>query len=97
MQQRIALCLEYEGSRFHGWQRQTKVDSVQATVEKALSSVANHPVTVVCAGRTDAGVHATGQVIHFDTHIQRDERAWVWGGNAFLPPEVKIAWMKYDF
>jgi tRNA pseudouridine38-40 synthase len=95
MQQRIALCLEYEGSRFRGWQRQSTVASVQEAVEKALSSVANHPITVICAGRTDAGVHATGQIIHFDSSTERDTRAWVWGGNAFLPPEVKIAWAKY--
>ncbi|MDD3576039.1 MAG: tRNA pseudouridine(38-40) synthase TruA, partial [Halothiobacillus sp.] len=71
---RIALTLEYDGSRYHGWQRQSEVDSVQARLETALSRVADSPVEVVCAGRTDAGVHASHQVVHFDTEAIRSER-----------------------
>lgn len=92
MQYRIALCLEYDGTRFRGWQRQDNVISVQEVVEKALSSVANHSINTICAGRTDAGVHATGQIIHFDTSVHRSERAWVYGGNTFLPSSIRILW-----
>ncbi len=89
---RIALGLEYDGSRYHGWQRQNNSVSVQATVEEAVSRVADHPVQLVCAGRTDAGVHATGQVVHFDTDSVRDSRAWVLGSNSNLPPHVSVLW-----
>lgn len=89
---RIALGLEYDGSRYHGWQRQSNSASVQAAVEEAVSRVADHPVQLVCAGRTDAGVHATGQVAHFDTNALRDSRAWVLGGNSNLPPYVSVLW-----
>ncbi len=91
---RIAACIEYSGKPYHGWQRQNHANSVQACVEEALSKVANHPVTVVCAGRTDAGVHGLGQVIHFDTEARRDMRAWVYGGNANLPKSIAISWAK---
>jgi tRNA pseudouridine38-40 synthase len=89
---RIALGLEYEGSRFYGWQSQKGVRTLQSTVEEAISKVAAHPVTVVTAGRTDAGVHATTQVVHFDTMVSRSEHNWVFGGNVNLPPEVVILW-----
>lgn len=92
---RIAVGIEYDGSNFSGWQYQDQaVRTVQGAVEGALSTVANHPLHVVCAGRTDAGVHATGQVIHFDTGVQRDERAWVFGANANLPKDVVVLWAK---
>jgi len=91
---RIALGIEYDGSCFRGWQRQAFVSSVQEVVEKALSKVADHPVVVVCAGRTDAAVHATAQVVHFDTIAERSERAWVFGANTSLAPEVRILWAK---
>ncbi len=68
---RIALGIEYNGTNYFGWQRQREVKSVQEELEKALSVVANHPVEVQCAGRTDAGVHGTGQVVHFDTNVSR--------------------------
>ena len=70
---RIAAILEYDGSRFPGWQRQEKARSVQAVVEDALSKVANEPLKVTVAGRTDAGVHAAGQVMHFDTSAMRSD------------------------
>lgn len=89
---RIALGIEYDGSRFSGWQRQTHAVGVQQVLEEALSSVADHPVKVVCAGRTDAGVHATAQVVHFDTEAERSPRAWVLGATCKLPPEVCVTW-----
>ncbi len=90
---RYVLGVEYDGSAFRGWQSQSSgVPTVQAVVEQALARVANHPVTVICAGRTDAGVHATGQVIHFDSDAVRSERAWVYGGNSHLPPGVAFLW-----
>jgi len=89
---RLALGVEYDGSGFCGWQYQDHSRSVQDVVEQALSKVANHPVRVHCAGRTDTGVHATGQVIHFDTEVQREMRSWVYGANANLPKEVAILW-----
>ncbi len=67
---KIALGIEYDGSKYYGWQRQNEVRSVQEKLEKALSQVANEPITVFCAGRTDAGVHGTGQVVHFETRAQ---------------------------
>lgn len=90
---RIALGLEYDGSDFSGWQSQEgDVHTVQCVVEQALSRVADHPLRVVCAGRTDAGVHATAQVIHFDTHAGRSMRSWVYGANANLPKSVSVQW-----
>jgi tRNA pseudouridine38-40 synthase len=94
---RIALGIEYDGSKFSGWQIQDPVQqvrTVQAALEAAVSAVANHPVGVVCAGRTDAGVHATAQVVHFDTTAERTERAWVFGINANLPKDVCVLWAK---
>lgn len=89
---RIALGVEYDGSGFHGWQYQGDVRSVQECVELALGKVAAHPVVVHCAGRTDTGVHATGQVVHFDTAAIRSMRSWVMGTNVNLPPDVCITW-----
>ena len=90
---RIALGIEYDGSAYYGWQRQKEVISVQEELEKALSIVANHPVTVNCAGRTDTGVHGTGQVIHFDTTAERKDVAWTLGVNANLPDDIAVRWM----
>ncbi len=89
---RIALGLEYDGAQFCGWQIQDGARSVQACVEQALSRVADHPVRVTCAGRTDAGVHAMGQVAHFDTGAARAPRAWVFGANTYLPHDVSVLW-----
>ncbi|MCX7108840.1 MAG: tRNA pseudouridine(38-40) synthase TruA [Candidatus Methylumidiphilus sp.] len=91
---RIALGLEYDGSDFVGWQWQTGQRNVQACVEEAVSKVAAEPVTVHCAGRTDAGVHALEQVIHFDTHTHRECRSWLMGANANLPDDVRVLWAK---
>ncbi|HEY3643851.1 MAG TPA: tRNA pseudouridine(38-40) synthase TruA, partial [Gammaproteobacteria bacterium] len=92
---RYAFGIEYDGSGFKGWQRQTQEPhTVQAAVEDALAKVADHPVAVTCAGRTDAGVHASGQVIHFDTQAKRDLRGWLLGTNSNLPPEVSATWVR---
>ena len=91
---RIVLGIEYDGSAFFGWQHQTGRRTVQDELEKALSKVANEPVTVICAGRTDAGVHAFEQVVHFDTRAERAQHAWLMGGNSNLPADVRIIWAK---
>lgn len=91
---RIALVVEYDGSRYHGWQAQTGLHTVQEAVEHALSQVADSPISVVCAGRTDTGVHATNQIIHFDCEKERTIRAWVHGANSFLPKDVCVKWGK---
>lgn len=89
---RVAVGVEYDGSRFSGWQIQEGARTVQGAVESALSKVANHPVRIHCAGRTDSGVHACKQVIHFDTTAERALHAWVLGGNANLPGDVSLLW-----
>ena len=89
---RVALGIEYDGSRFCGWQFQENGRSVQEAVEVALSSVADHDVRITCAGRTDAGVHAVGQVGHFDTMSDRPERAWTMGVNSCLPADIAVSW-----
>jgi tRNA pseudouridine38-40 synthase len=87
---RVACAVEYDGAAFSGWQRQEHARSVQAAVERALSLVADHPVQVCCAGRTDAGVHATWQVIHFETDAKRSQRSWLLGANSNLPDDVRL-------
>ncbi len=89
---RWALGIEYDGSAYCGWQIQNNGLSVQAVVEASLSRIADHPITTKCAGRTDAGVHAIGQVVHFDTTAKRSDQAWVLGANTHLPNDVCIAW-----
>jgi len=89
---RIALGIEYDGSDFCGWQFQDHSPSVQSSLENALSRVADEPIRVVCAGRTDTGVHARMQVIHFDTDVERLDRAWVYGSNTHLPDSVAVLW-----
>ncbi len=91
---RIALGIEYNGSQFHGWQTQENITTVQQTLEAALSKVADRPIRTVCAGRTDTGVHATNQVIHFDTQTFRDNHAWVLGTNSYLPKTISVHWAK---
>lgn len=89
---RIALGLEYDGSGFCGWQSQPGGCGVQDHLQQAIAQVAGHAVTVNAAGRTDAGVHALSQVVHFDTEVQRPLTAWVRGVNAFLPAGVRVLW-----
>ncbi len=90
---RVALGVEYDGSAFRGWQAQRpEVRTLQGCLEQALAKVADHPIKLVCAGRTDAGVHGIGQVVHFDTAAVRSMRAWVLGGNANLPLDLSLSW-----
>jgi tRNA pseudouridine38-40 synthase len=91
---RVALAVEYDGSLYHGWQLQKGpvVRTVQKVLQEALAKVANHEVSVICAGRTDARVHATGQVVHFESDAKRSEKAWVCGVNANLPDDVVVKW-----
>jgi tRNA pseudouridine38-40 synthase len=91
---RIILGVEYDGSGFCGWQWQPSKRSVQQVLEAALSKVANQPVTVICAGRTDAGVHALEQIVHFDVEAKRELHTWMLGGNSYLPNDVRIIWVK---
>ena len=88
--ERIVLGIEYDGSSYHGWQRQSHAASVQSSLEEALSSVADQKIEVTCAGRTDTGVHATSQVVHFDPTNIRPESAWLKGGNSLLPRSISI-------
>ena len=90
---RFVAGIEYDGQAYCGWQRLSHARSVQKELEKALSSVANHAVTCVCAGRTDSGVHAQQQVVHFDTVAQRPDHAWLLGGNSHLPDDISINWV----
>ena len=89
---RIALGLEYDGAAFCGWQTQPSGCGVQDHLQQALTRLADRPVEVVAAGRTDAGVHATAQVVHFDTDAQREDPAWVRGTNASLHPAARVLW-----
>lgn len=91
---RIALCVEYQGTNFNGWQAQksAKFSTVQEVLETAVSQVADHSIKVHCAGRTDKAVHASAQVIHFDTTSERPLKAWVKGCNALLPNTVVVRW-----
>ena len=89
---KIALGVEYDGSGYCGWQLQHGTRTVQEVVEAALSKVADRPLQVVCAGRTDSGVHALQQVIHFETEVVREACAWVFGGNVNLPKDVTLLW-----
>ncbi|MEW6164487.1 MAG: tRNA pseudouridine(38-40) synthase TruA [Pseudomonadota bacterium] len=89
---RVALGLEYDGGAYSGWQSQPGGNTVQDVLETALGQVAGAGVRVSCAGRTDAGVHAWEQVVHFDTLAERPLSAWVRGTNTFLPPAVAVRW-----
>jgi tRNA pseudouridine38-40 synthase len=89
---RIAALVEYDGTDYAGWQSQSHSASLQDEVERAIGFVAGAPIRAVCAGRTDSGVHAVGQVIHFDSPAARTPRAWVLGANTKLPPSVSLQW-----
>jgi tRNA pseudouridine38-40 synthase len=91
---RIAVGIEYDGSRYSGWQVQKGSASLQAELQAALARVAATPVALVCAGRTDAGVHARSQVAHFDTAAVRAPRAWLLGANTYLPGDISLAWVR---
>jgi len=91
---RYAIGLEYDGSQFLGWQIQRQEPTVQGCLEKALTRVADHEIRVHCCGRTDTGVHALGQVAHFDTPAERSERQWILGLNSHLPDGVSVLWIR---
>lgn len=91
---RVALGIEYDGTAYNGWQRQRTGLGVQQRVEEALRAVANHEVELTCAGRTDTGVHAAGQVVHFDTKSRRDDRGWLLGANSNLPDDICVTWAR---
>ena len=91
---KLALTIEYDGSAYSGWQRQSHSPSVQQEVEQALSYVADAPVQLVCAGRTDSGVHACEQVAHFETNVTRSNRSWLLGANCRLPRDIRILWVE---
>lgn len=90
---RYAAIVEYDGSAFSGWQRQSHAPSVQSALEDALSTVANEPIQVACAGRTDTGVHALGQVIHFETSVVRTSHQWILGVGSNTPPAMGLRWV----
>ena len=89
---KYAIGVEYCGAAYCGWQRQSHCESVQQNLESALGFVASHPIELVCAGRTDSGVHATEQVAHFESSVERSERAWVQGSNCRLPRDIRLQW-----
>jgi tRNA pseudouridine38-40 synthase len=89
---RIALGIEYDGHDFYGWQFQENLITVQSCLEAALTKIAAEKISLRCAGRTDAGVHAIGQVVHFDTQAVRDARAWTFGTRTVLPPTIGVRW-----
>lgn len=91
---RIVLGIEYNGSQFCGWQRQLNADSVQQRLEEAISKVADAQIVITTAGRTDTGVHATEQIIHFDCDNQRELKSWVKGVNRYLPNSISVLWAK---
>jgi len=91
---RFAIGLEYDGGAFLGWQIQCQEPTVQGSVEKALAHVANHEIRVTCCGRTDSGVHALGQVAHFDSDADRSERSWLLGLNSHMPVGVSVLWIR---
>jgi tRNA pseudouridine38-40 synthase len=91
---RIAIGIEYDGTAYNGWQRQRTGIGVQERLEQALAEIANEPVEVTCAGRTDTGVHASGQVAHLDTTAERSDRGWLLGANTNLPDDICVTWVR---
>jgi tRNA pseudouridine38-40 synthase len=91
---RVALGIEYDGNNYHGWQQQPGLSTVQHSVEAALGRVAAHPIEIYAAGRTDTGVHATAQVVHFDTTVQRSIKSWIFGTNSYLPKDIVVRWAR---
>ena len=91
---RLVFGIEYDGTDWNGWQTQRCNNTVQDTIESALARFANHAIKTTCAGRTDSGVHAKGQVIHLDTELERPVWSWIRGTNSFLPNSVRLKWGK---
>jgi len=93
---KIALGVSYQGTVYHGWQAQAGLRTVQSTLEEAVAKVADQTVSLVCAGRTDKGVHALGQVVHFDATAKRSQSAWLLGINSYLPEDIRIDWVQQE-
>lgn len=93
MLQKYAVGIEYSGASYCGWQQQKHCVSIQQHLQEAIGFVANHSIQLVCAGRTDAGVHAIEQIAHFESDAERDSRAWVLGSNCRLPKDIRIKWI----
>jgi tRNA pseudouridine38-40 synthase len=91
---RLALGISYNGQGYEGWQSQSSGNTVQDRLEQALALFCAQPVSTLCAGRTDAGVHGLMQVVHFDTPLQRDEFSWIRGTNRYLPPDIAVQWAR---
>jgi tRNA pseudouridine38-40 synthase len=91
---RFAAGLEYDGRPYSGWQHQPGLRTVQDELQRALARVADAPIECTCAGRTDAGVHASAQVVHFDSGAARSERGWRLGANTYLPPDISVIWVR---
>lgn len=91
---RIAIGVEYDGTAYNGWQRQQNGTGIQEKLEAAVAAVADHELELSCAGRTDAGVHASGQVAHFDTESRRSDRGWLLGVNSLLPGDINLTWVR---
>ena len=97
---RLVFGVEYEGTDWNGWQTQLSKNTVQDKIEDALSKFADQKIKTICAGRTDSGVHAKGQVIHFDSQVDRQILSWVRGTNSLLPKSIRLKWgatVKNDF
>jgi tRNA pseudouridine38-40 synthase len=93
-QRRLAMGVEYDGTHYHGWQYQPHAPSVQERLNAAISAVADETINCIGSGRTDTGVHARGQVVHFDAQAERSSRAWLLGINSNLPDDINILWIK---
>jgi len=91
---RIALGIEYDGTAYNGWQHQRNGVGIQSLVEEALSVVADEAIEITCAGRTDSGVHASGQVVHFDSAVERANHGWLLGANSNLPDDISVNWAR---
>nr|BET44803.1 MAG: tRNA pseudouridine(38-40) synthase TruA [Candidatus Aschnera chinzeii] len=92
---KIALGIAYNGTHYYGWERQKNLNTIQSSIEFALTKITNENIKVFCAGRTDTGVHATGQVIHFETSVIRKDTAWIYGINRYLPNDIVVQWYKF--
>lgn len=90
---KLALGIEYDGSLYFGWERQKNFPSIRSCLEYAISIVANESITTYCAGRTDAGVHSIGQVVHFETYAKRSSTSWIAGINRYLPKDISVKWV----
>jgi tRNA pseudouridine38-40 synthase len=89
---RIALGISYQGTAYHGWQAQAGLQTIQSVLEEATAKVADQTISIICAGRTDKGVHALGQVVHFDTTAVRSHLSWLLGINSHLSEDIRIHW-----